>query len=351
MGGSTPKDGPSAGIAIALALASLLADRPLRRDVAATGEIDTQGRITGVGGLEIKLETAVNAGCKTLLIPNDNLVGPGGVGRLPEALRNELQVLTFEQWRCEHDPFEPERHTIQLVAVDHITQAFEVAVVDEADLGVIEEICVGHARDVAEMQVNQIRCPMTVLVKDADEAGQSFTRSDLCGQCHGCDVLVTRKAGAEVDLSLREADSAARVHEIEPGPAGLRSALEQIVVRQGEAESPIVVVAPFFALREVDPVTRDLPQLVFFANNYAVQGYKLKGVKPMLHRTVCRLLHLERTALESFPLLSKHEGVYMLDLGVVPEKYRLDPGRCQELVNRYLAAWIAEIDRAGRRVC
>jgi ATP-dependent Lon protease len=347
MGGSTPKDGPSAGIAIALALASLLGGRPLRRDVAATGEIDTQGRISGVGGLEIKLETAVNAGCKTLLIPRDNLVGPGGVGRLPEALRDELQVLTFEQWRAEHDPFEPERHTIQLVAVDHIAQAFDVAVVDEAELAEIEQICLDHARDIADLRVATGRCPMTVVVKDADEAGQSFVRNDLCGHCSGCEVLVARDSGAEVQQSLGKADSAARVREIEPGAAGLRSALGDMAPRQGGAEQPVVVVAPFFALREVERETLDLPRLEFFANNYTAQGYKLKGVKPALHRAVCRLLHFDRAALDSFPLLTPVDDVYVLDLGIVPEKYRLDPGRCRELVNRFLAAWITEIDRTS----
>jgi len=348
MGGSTPKDGPSAGIAIALALASLLSGRPLRRDVAATGEVDTQGRVTGVGGLEVKLETAVNAGCRTLVIPSDNLVGPGGVGRLPEALKQELQVLTFEQWRGEHDPFEPERHTIQVVAVDHISQAFDVAAVDQADLGAVEEICVSHARDAAQRRVATSRCPMTVLVKDADEAGRSFVRSDLCGHCLGCEVLVSRESGPEVGALLQGADSPARVHEIEPGPVGLRSTLREISDRVGATGDPVVVVAPFFALKEADLEHLDLPpQVSLFANNYTAQGYKLKGVKPALHRTVCRLLHLDRSALDSFPLLSTVDGVYVVDLGIVPEKYRLDPGRCEELVNRYLAAWIAAFEQAG----
>jgi ATP-dependent Lon protease len=351
MGGSTPKDGPSAGIAIALALASLLAGRPLRRDVAATGEVDTQGRITGVGGLEIKLETAVNAGCKTLLIPSDNLVGPGGVGRLPEALRHELQVLTFEQWRAEHEPFEPERHTMQLVAVDHITQAFEVAVVDEADFAAVEEMCVGHARDVAGLRVAHGRCPMTVLVKDADEAGRSFVQSALCEGCRGCEVLVSRESGAEVTERLQGVDVPARVHEVDPGPSGLRSALEEIANRQQATTDQVAVVAPFFALKEAELERRELPsRFVLFANNYAAQGYKLKRVKASLNRTVCRLLHLDRSALESFPLMTRVDGVHVVDLDVVPEKYRLDPGRCEELVNRYLAAWIAAFEQAASTI-
>ena len=75
MGGSTKKDGPSAGAAIALALASLFGGRKIRRDAAITGEIDTQGRVTAVGGIGVKLETAYAAGCKTLIIPRENLTG------------------------------------------------------------------------------------------------------------------------------------------------------------------------------------------------------------------------------------------------------------------------------------
>jgi ATP-dependent Lon protease len=132
MGGSTRKDGPSAGVAIALALASLLGNRAIRRDVAVTGEIDTQGRVTGVGGVDVKLETAVNAGCRTLIVPVDNLEGPGGVARLPDAVRSELQVLSFDEWKTGAWEFDPARHAIQVVAVDHIEQAFEVAAVDES---------------------------------------------------------------------------------------------------------------------------------------------------------------------------------------------------------------------------
>ena len=100
MGGSTKKDGPSAGAPIALALASLFGERKIRRDVAVTGEIDTQGRVTGIGGMGVKLETAYAAGCKTLIIPRENLTGTEGIDRLPDALKQELQILTFDQWKA-----------------------------------------------------------------------------------------------------------------------------------------------------------------------------------------------------------------------------------------------------------
>ena len=83
-----------------------------------------------------------------------------------------------------------------------------------------------------------------------------------------------------------------------------------------------------------------------FANNYVAQGFKLKGAKPLVNRVVCRLLHLEAAALEAFPLLRRRDGALLPDLGLLPEKYRLDPGRCEELLARFLGAWLSVVDGA-----
>ena len=69
---ATPKDGPSAGGAICLAVMSSLTDRPIRRDVSMTGELDLQGNITAIGGLHPKLVGAKEAGIKLALIPKEN---------------------------------------------------------------------------------------------------------------------------------------------------------------------------------------------------------------------------------------------------------------------------------------
>ena len=70
--GATPKDGPSAGIAIFNSLVSSLTTNKVRRDVAMTGEITLRGRILPIGGLKEKLYSAIRAGIKTVLIPEDN---------------------------------------------------------------------------------------------------------------------------------------------------------------------------------------------------------------------------------------------------------------------------------------
>jgi len=70
--GATPKDGPSAGVAMFLALTSLMQDKPIRPDVAMTGEISLRGLVLPIGGVKEKTLAALRAGITTIMLPRRN---------------------------------------------------------------------------------------------------------------------------------------------------------------------------------------------------------------------------------------------------------------------------------------
>jgi ATP-dependent Lon protease len=87
--GATPKDGPSAGVAMATAIISLMTGIPVRREVAMTGEITLRGRVLPIGGLKEKLLAALRAGIKTVIIPDENAKD---LTEIPDELKNVLDI-------------------------------------------------------------------------------------------------------------------------------------------------------------------------------------------------------------------------------------------------------------------
>lgn len=104
--GATPKDGPSAGIAMATSIVSILTNIPIRKDIAMTGEITLRGRVLPIGGLKEKLLAAVRGGITKVLIPEDNAKD---IADIPENVKNALEI----------------------VPVSHLDQVLEHALVDK----------------------------------------------------------------------------------------------------------------------------------------------------------------------------------------------------------------------------
>ena len=88
--GATPKDGPSAGVAMVTAIVSIMTGIPVRKDVAMTGEITLRGTVLPIGGLKEKLLAALRGGIKTVLIPEDNAKD---LADIPENLKSGLEIV------------------------------------------------------------------------------------------------------------------------------------------------------------------------------------------------------------------------------------------------------------------
>jgi ATP-dependent Lon protease len=89
--GATPKDGPSAGIAMTTALVSVFTGIPVRADVAMTGEITLRGEVLPIGGLKEKLLAAHRGGIKTVLIPEQNVKD---LAEIPDNVKNKLEIVS-----------------------------------------------------------------------------------------------------------------------------------------------------------------------------------------------------------------------------------------------------------------
>ena len=88
--GGISKDGPSAGVTIAASLASLMTGRPVRSDVAMTGEITLRGKVLPVGGIKEKVLAARRAGIHTVALPRRN---EHDLDDIPAELRNEMEII------------------------------------------------------------------------------------------------------------------------------------------------------------------------------------------------------------------------------------------------------------------
>src|SRR5258707_11742706 len=96
--GATPKDGPSAGVAMVTSIVSVLTGIRIRRDVAMTGEITLRGRVLPIGGLKEKLLAALRGGLKTVLIPRDN---EKDLAEIPDNVKKGLTIVpvaTVDEW-------------------------------------------------------------------------------------------------------------------------------------------------------------------------------------------------------------------------------------------------------------
>jgi ATP-dependent Lon protease len=89
--GATPKDGPSAGLAMATSIVSVMTGIPVRKDIAMTGEVSLRGNAMPIGGLKEKLLAALRGGIKTVLIPEEN---KKDLAEIPDNVKEGLEIIS-----------------------------------------------------------------------------------------------------------------------------------------------------------------------------------------------------------------------------------------------------------------
>ena len=94
--GATPKDGPSAGLAMVTSIVSVLTGIPVRKDIAMTGEVSLRGNAMPIGGLKEKLLAALRGGIKTVLIPEEN---EKDLAEIPDNVKEGLEIIPVEHVR------------------------------------------------------------------------------------------------------------------------------------------------------------------------------------------------------------------------------------------------------------
>lgn len=360
MAGSTPKDGPSGGGAVALALASVLTGRSIRRDVAMTGEIDTQGRITSIGGLDVKLETACDSGCKTVIIPTENLKGKYGIERLSDALKEELQVLTYEQWKGDREPFDHKKHMLQVVAVEDILEAADVAIIDESQIQALEAYFIPHAEGTAEALIPMRKaggpCFNIIYVKDIKELEVDRESKPAAASC-GSVFLVRPEVMAAIRRTTPHLENELQLWEFDPVRDSLGVMLRKIdesLHGNLATLASLALPAPYYFLvhqqDQIRMIGRELRawNLTLFANNYTAQGFKIKGSKKLLNRVYKYLARLDPEHMEACPFLCEKDGIQVVNLSYIPEKYSLDLARAERILNAGLENWLKTLEEASR---
>lgn len=355
MGGSTRKDGPSAGGAIALALSSLLSGRKIRRDVAMTGEIDTRGRISAVGGLALKIETAYNASCRTVIIPRENLHGGEGIGRFPQALKDELRILTFDEWREEHEPFDYLRQILEIVAVDDVVQAAQVAFIDESELEDLKSGFLACARAVSEKLRGRHsdfgRIVSLIQVKSPEELDLKLLQ-DPWQVDNEIALLVPPEVHETILERLQEKAAGVTIYDFDPKQQNLQAMVHEIL-RSARADNVqsgrLNLIGPYYFLKKNGINAESFSAgpsrngFCLFANNYTMQEVKIKACKAVLDRVFCLLGLLDDEQLKDCPFVGVKEDVHVIDMSFIPEKYRLDVKRAEQILNECLTNWLESV--------
>jgi ATP-dependent Lon protease len=305
----------------------------------------------------VKLETAYAAGCKTLIIPRENLTGTEGIDRLPDALKHELQILTYDQWKGSHEPFDYSKHVLQVVAVDDIVQASQVAFIEQEEIDSLDRLFEEHAQEaLAELASAAFRELRVVYLDSPEETDPGKIGADLCLENHGCSVLVRSDFKEEISRKLDELSVKSVIREFDPRTERLVDVLRETKIAGGEDYSSpplrisLIAPLPFLRKEAIRPEYHEgdaaFEGLRIFANCCTAENVPVRDCRAILSRSLSYLVKLTDELLGKCPFLSKKDGIYAPTVAFIPEKYRLDSRRAEEILDRCLSKWLNIVEKS-----
>ncbi|NTV43289.1 MAG: hypothetical protein HGA63_08325, partial [Syntrophobacteraceae bacterium] len=264
----------------------------------------------------------------------------------------------YDEWRGIHKPFDWARHILEVVAVEGIVQASHIATIDDAELDALissfESHAVETARILASMPDGPVLCSQVIQVKTPEEIDpKSFEtlvrdypyRVNCLTLPEALEGLKERLAGFEDHFSIRGFDYREEK---------LSTVLREILACShpaGKQRVRMALIAPYYLVKRDGIKSEDFPPdpsldgVRIFANNFAVQGLKIKKSKALLNHIYSILNRLEAPHLDACPFLAKQDGIHVMDLSFIPEKYRLDVHRAEKILNRALTHWLDALRR------
>jgi hypothetical protein len=147
---------------------------------------------------------------------------------------------------------------------------------------------------------------------------------------------------------------ALRLIDFDPKQQKLSAVLQNTLepsIQPSSSPVHLALTAPYFLLKrdgihpEAFPLDLHFKAISLFANNYAVQGVKIKRCKPVLNQVCSILALLEPAEIAACPFLARQDGIFVADLSFIPEKYRLDVHRAERILNRALTHWLDSIKK------
>lgn len=240
--------------------------------------------------------------------------------------------------------------------MDHIQQAADITLLDRNAFDHTEASFLRQGKEAGDALKRGLKdrgpCLCILYIEDPAELSMEGFNSLAWEGCH---YLLAVKPGLGPSAAKRFPDLAQSGDLVEFDPA--RERLGGLVCGHPTlgpfllAKAPrMTIIAPFFFLElqglepEIWRGAGGRSEVRFLANNYTVQGVKIKRCKAILNRVFCYLALLDREPREACPFLGEREGILTVDMGFIPERYRLDLDRAQEILVRCIGKYLEGLE-------